>query len=172
MSPPGRQIPSPLLLPSGPTNHSTENLSVRTTNDTDYSQKRQSLDASSLEFDYVSRSAFFSTFLLSLVTHQKNVLTNLCRLIDPLYSNMSTDSVHRVYNVSGKLQLSQKYQILPSPPQSHLKVRPRRGHHRYISQPIDPLSASRICIAFLRNPSIRFRSPSNPKTFYTIDKTC
>ncbi|KAG5287699.1 serine/threonine-protein kinase ppk6 [Histoplasma capsulatum G186AR] len=56
MSPPGRQIPSPLLLPSGPTNHSTENLSVRTTNDTDYSQKRQSLDASSLEFDYVSRS--------------------------------------------------------------------------------------------------------------------
>ncbi|KKZ58452.1 protein-serine/threonine kinase [[Emmonsia] crescens] len=41
---------------SGPRNRSGENLSVRTTDDAAYLQKRQSLDASSLEYDYMSRS--------------------------------------------------------------------------------------------------------------------
>ncbi|OJD17795.1 CAMK/CAMKL/PASK protein kinase [Emergomyces pasteurianus Ep9510] len=40
----------------GPRNRSRESLSVRTTDDAGYLQKRQSLDASSLEYDYTSRS--------------------------------------------------------------------------------------------------------------------
>ncbi|OAT08727.1 CAMK/CAMKL/PASK protein kinase [Blastomyces gilchristii SLH14081] len=55
-SPPGQQTPSSLMPPPGPANRSRESLSLRTTDDTGFSQKRQSLDASSLEYDYISRS--------------------------------------------------------------------------------------------------------------------
>ncbi|KLJ13177.1 protein-serine/threonine kinase [Blastomyces silverae] len=44
------------MPPPGPTNRPRESLSLRTTDDTGYLQKRQSLDASSLEYDYMSRS--------------------------------------------------------------------------------------------------------------------
>ncbi|PGH08389.1 CAMK/CAMKL/PASK protein kinase [Blastomyces parvus] len=44
------------MPPPGASNQSRENLSLRTTDDTSYLPKRQSLDASSLEYDYMSRS--------------------------------------------------------------------------------------------------------------------